>query len=114
MIAGNFYPNNLHYAFAQKAAKMYMVCLTHMSDLYNRRLLEQAFILLIGTYGKSIISLENATTDENSTHRYLNQEDAMLLLYLYLYPCHIILRSSTLDAIPLAREFSLVSLQALR
>ena len=79
IIAGNSFPNNLHYAFARKAVRTYKVCLTHVSGPQNRRLLEQAFILLIGTYGKKIISREIATTNENSTHHYYNQEDALLL-----------------------------------
>jgi len=79
IIAGDSFPNNLRYAFARKAVRTYKVCLTHVSGLQNRRLLKQAFILLIGTYGKSIIAREIATTDENYTHRYFNQEDALLL-----------------------------------
>lgn len=79
LITGDSYPNNLHYAFARKAVRTYKVCLTHVSGLQNRRLLEQAFILLIGTYGKSITSREIGTTDENSAHRYFDQDDALLL-----------------------------------
>jgi len=73
IIAGNSFPNNLHYAFARKAERTYKVCLTYVSGLQDRRLLEQAFILLIGTYGKKIISREIATTNNNFTHQYLTR-----------------------------------------
>jgi len=79
IIAGDSFPNNLHYLFVRKAVRRYKVCLTHVSGLQIRRLLEQAFILLMGTYGKSIIPREIATTGENSTHRYFDQEDALML-----------------------------------
>jgi len=88
IIADPSFLNNLHYAFPRKAERTYKFCLAHLSELQHRRLLEQAFILLIETYGKNIISREIATTSEDSGNYYFNQEDAMLLLFIYIFSHH--------------------------
>jgi len=61
------------------AKTTFQYCLTHVAGLRNRRLLEQTFILLLGTYGEKLLSPEALTTSVDFSHYYLFQEDATML-----------------------------------
>ncbi len=57
------YPRSPHYRFAQKDVRTVRICLLRQVEQQERRFLEKAFILLLGTYHPGVTKTQGTSYD---------------------------------------------------